>query len=341
MDSRDVDDLPAPPAPPAPVVGARAARRLDAFQKLALATTATTYGLILVGGLVRAVGAGMGCPDWPKCFGRWVPPTRAEDLPPGFDPAAFNAALTWTEYLNRLLGVVTGLLIFATLVAAIAKHRRSPRVLWPAVVAFVAVGYEGWLGGRVVAHDLAPWIVTAHLVGALVVVGALLYATIGAFLPPVASPRPERRRLSYAAAGLVALTLLQIGLGTQVRGFLDDLQRARPSAARLDVLIDVPRALDLAHRQLAVVVLAACVALLVVVVRRRSERPIRVAAIAVVALAGAQIAAGLVLVYVDMAPAIMIAHLTIGALLLGAQTVLAILPLRLPSPFLAADGASS
>jgi len=94
-------------------------RRFDAFQKLALATTATTYLLILVGGLVRAAGAGLGCPDWPKCFGSWVPPTGADQLPPGFDPAQFNPALAWTEYLNRLLGVLVGCLIFATLVAAI------------------------------------------------------------------------------------------------------------------------------------------------------------------------------------------------------------------------------
>src|SRR4249920_955766 len=110
-------------------------RRVTSFQRLALLTTAATYALILVGGLVRASGAGLGCPDWPRCFGLWVPPTRADQLPPGFDPALFNAALAWTEYLNRLLGVVVGLLIFATLVSAVARYRRTPRVLWPTAAA--------------------------------------------------------------------------------------------------------------------------------------------------------------------------------------------------------------
>ena len=88
--------------------------RLTSFQRLALWTTATTYFLILVGGLVRASGAGLGCPDWPRCFGSWIPPASAADLPPQFDPALFNPTLMWTEYLNRLLGVTVGFLILAT-----------------------------------------------------------------------------------------------------------------------------------------------------------------------------------------------------------------------------------
>src|SRR6185436_11022631 len=85
--------------------------RLTSFQRLALWTTTTTYFLILVGGLVRASGAGLGCPDWPRCFGSWIPPASAADLPPQFDPALFNSTLMWTEYLNRLLGVTVGFLI--------------------------------------------------------------------------------------------------------------------------------------------------------------------------------------------------------------------------------------
>src|SRR5690242_4292591 len=76
-------------------------RRSSSFQRLALCTTAITYFLILVGGLVRASGAGLGCPDWPRCFGSWVPPMSAAELPPQFDASLFNPTLMWTEYLNR------------------------------------------------------------------------------------------------------------------------------------------------------------------------------------------------------------------------------------------------
>ena len=130
--------------------------KLTSFQRLAIWTTATTYLLILVGGLVRASGAGLGCPDWPRCFGSWIPPASAAALPPQFDPAQFNPTLMWTEYMNRLLGVTVGFLILATAISAWRHHRHRPRILWTTIAAFLLVGYEGWLGGRVVAHELAP-----------------------------------------------------------------------------------------------------------------------------------------------------------------------------------------
>ena len=143
------------------------------FQRLALGTTAITYLLILVGGLVRASGAGLGCPDWPRCFGSWIPPASVAALPPEFDPSQFNPTLMWTEYLNRLLGVTVGFFVLATVVSAWRRHRRERHILWPAVAALLLTGYEGWLGGRVVAHELAPWIVTAHMIVALVIVSRL------------------------------------------------------------------------------------------------------------------------------------------------------------------------
>src|SRR6187402_3344492 len=111
--------------------------RFSSFQRLALWTTAVTYLLILVGGLVRASGAGLGCPDWPRCFGGWVPPASAAELPPGFDASQFNAALMWTEYLNRLLGVTVGFFILAATVSAWRHHRHEPKVLWPTVAALL------------------------------------------------------------------------------------------------------------------------------------------------------------------------------------------------------------
>src|SRR5690606_14868972 len=121
--------------------------RLTPFQRLALSTTAITYLLILVGGLVRASGAGLGCPDWPRCFGSWVPPLSAADLPAQFDQSQFNPTLMWTEYLNRLLGVAVGFMILATTISAWRHHRREPRILWSTVAALLLTGYQGWLGG--------------------------------------------------------------------------------------------------------------------------------------------------------------------------------------------------
>ncbi|MDO9139114.1 MAG: COX15/CtaA family protein, partial [Methylobacter sp.] len=90
------------------------------FRRLGVLTIFAVYFVILVGGIVRASGAGMGCPDWPTCFGQWVPPTDEAQLPAnyheiyagrGYQDTQFNLVKTWTEYTNRLVGVSIGFLI--------------------------------------------------------------------------------------------------------------------------------------------------------------------------------------------------------------------------------------
>src|SRR3989338_8742997 len=70
------------------------------------------YFVILAGGIVRISGAGLGCPDWPRCFGRWIPPTDISQIPPHINTGDFNFRLAWTEYINRLAGVISGFVIF-------------------------------------------------------------------------------------------------------------------------------------------------------------------------------------------------------------------------------------
>lgn len=291
--------------------------RLTSFQRLALWTTATTYVLILVGGLVRASGAGLGCPDWPRCFGGWVPPMSAADLPPQFDPVLFNPTLMWTEYLNRLLGVTVGFLILATAVSAWRHHRRDPRILWTTIAALLLTGYQGWLGGRVVAHELAAWVVTAHMIVALVIVQLLLYVTVEATHD---SRRAEASAPAAAGAALlIALTLVQIAIGTQVRGGVDAALDV--GVLRGDALATVGW-VDYLHRDSAVAVLLGAVLLTAWLVRQR-DLPLRIGwSYAVLGLAGAQVAVGAAMAYIALLPAAQVAHLTIASLLLGAETVL-------------------
>lgn len=306
-------------------------RRLTPYQRLALWTTATTYLLILVGGLVRASGAGLGCPDWPRCFGSWIPPASAAQLPPEFDPSQFNATLMWTEYLNRVLGVAVGLLIFATLVLAIRRHRDRPRILWSTLAAFLLVGFQGWLGGVVVQHELAPWIVTVHLVVALVIVSLLLYATMAAFNPAPPGPVPPGRRALIAATMvLIAVTFGQVVLGAQVRGRVDELLMA--GTARADIVARVGD-VDVWHRDgAAVVTVLTAVVAWIVWRRHRGEPSLVRAAIVLLALVAAQIAAGATLAYVALTPAAQVAHLTAASLILGAETVILLLARWLPPP---------
>jgi heme a synthase len=297
---------------------------LSSFQRLAVATTATTYFLILVGGLVRASGAGLGCPDWPRCFGSWIPPASAAALPPQFDASQFNPMLMWTEYLNRLLGVAVGFLILATVVSAWRHHRHEPRILWPSLAALLLTGFQGWLGGRVVASELKAWVVTLHLVLALVIVQLLLYATVRAWKKPGGSVPP-------VLVLLIVLTMIQIGLGTQVRGAVDTaIANGVPRAGALHSA----GALDRWHRDAAVMVLAASVGVFLWLWQGSLPKRTVIRWAAVVAgLAALQVALGVVMAYVFLKPAIQVAHLTIASLLLGAETVL-LLQAKTPANFL-------
>ncbi len=310
--------------------------RLTPFQRLALITTLLTYVLIAVGGLVRASGAGLGCPDWPRCFGSWIPPASAAALPVEFDPAQFNPALMWTEYLNRLLGVSVGFAILATTVSAWRRHRHAPRILWPVVAALLLTGFQGWLGGRVVVNELAAWIVTAHMLVALVIVQLLLWATVESLVADRSTARPSAAlsACGWWAWAATALLLVQVALGTLVRGQVD---RALDAAVpRIDALGTVG-ALDATHRELAMVVTLTVVALwLWVWLRHSGHTALARAAGAALGAVVAQVVAGMTLAGLALPPVAQVAHLTLASVLLGALTTVALVAWRWP-----ADAASS
>ena len=232
-----------------------------AFYKLSLSTVVAVYVLILVGGIVRSTGSGMGCPDWPKCFGSWVPPTSVSQLPPdykaiyssyreeknerfarylrafGLDETAeklthdksllqeadFNASKTLVEYINRVIGVVIGLLIFAVFIASLKfwNHQRSLTIV--ALTTFVLVGFQGWIGSVVVSTNLTPWTVTVHMFLALVIVALLVY---------LVNETSGQHKTTYTQVSFpwlvacIAVLLVQVLLGTQVREAIDRVASA-------------------------------------------------------------------------------------------------------------------
>lgn len=202
------------------------------FRRLGILAICAVYLVILAGGIVRASGAGMGCPDWPTCFGQWVPPTDETQLPAnyheiyarrGYENTEFNPVKTWTEYTNRLIGATTGLLLLLTAWSSRIFLRSDKTIFYLSLGNVFLIGFQGWLGSSVVASNLKPYMITLHMLMALLIVALLIY-TIA---------RSQREFFGRIDTGLlpakfkpvliaaIAMTLLQVMMGTQVREAVD------------------------------------------------------------------------------------------------------------------------
>lgn len=190
---------------------------------------AITFGLSLLvvfaGATVRATGSGMGCPDWPLCYGCLIPPVSVDQLPDDYAqkyavagrPAEFDALKTWIEYINRLLGALTGLsmLVTAALGLFVLKGRPSLGVLL--FLALIDLAFVAWLGAKVVDTFLAPYAVTLHMLSAYTLLGLLLGAreVTGRV---VFGPRPPSSAAARRALFLVGIAFLfQWTLGIRTR----------------------------------------------------------------------------------------------------------------------------
>lgn len=245
-----------------PLINLRASRR---FRRLALNTVITLYCLIIAGGVVRSTGAGMGCPDWPKCFGRWVPPTDVSQLPPDYKEIygaklkgeiEFNPTKTWTEYVNRLLGAFTGVMIFLTLLASIPFLKaRKQYIFYYSLLAFLLVGFQGWLGAKVVSTELKPAIITLHMLLAIIIVFILLYLFTWSEFYGKADIRrlKHKKTISAIGIGVLFLSLVQILLGTQVRESMDEVISALGYDARFE-WVDQLDAKFYVHRSFSILV---------------------------------------------------------------------------------------
>lgn len=329
------------------------------FRFFGILTVVAVYLLILVGGIVRSTGSGMGCPDWPKCFGTWVPPTAVGQLPAnykeiyteqrvaknqriaktldrlGFREVAaqifahptqyvetdFNATKTWIEYLNRLLGALIGVFIFLAVLLALPYLRRDPAVFWLAFVSLLLTGFQGWLGSLVVSTNLLPEMVTVHMAVALLIVALLIYAV----------DRSQRGQQSvhvepsWTPAKGITLWLWVITLATFGQIMLGTQVREQ-----VDV---VAAAADYGSRagwieQLGLTfkihrTFSLVLLLLNVYVAFRlyqtGSRHLRQLATAVMVLLGLEIAAGVTLAYFALPAAVQPMHLTLATVLFGAQ----------------------
>jgi protoheme IX farnesyltransferase len=288
---------------------------LNRFAKLAVAASIATYVLILVGGLVRATDSGLGCPDWPACFGQWVPPAELH---------------AWIEHSHRLVAALAvGPLVGAVALITVFGRRRHDRpLLIAAILAGVLVVVQALVGGQVVIQQLRAELVTAHLGMALTVLALTIVIAdraIGAALPPPRAALPTRLVIVTGAA-----VFAQMLLGSWVSGSGSGL--AFPDFPLMDGTLwpsvgGSNEVVQLAHRVLAVVV-ALLVLWTALLVRRAvaAPRPRRLAMLAV-GLVLVQVALGAANVWSRLSAFFVVPHLAVGAAL-WATLVLLYLALR-------------
>jgi len=200
----------------------------------------------------------MGCPDWPKCFGSWTPPTSADQLPANYkenfsayrdkknqkfakylrligmnetagqiasdksilEEADFNPLKTWIEYINRVVGVVIGLFITALFYRSILFRKSRPVLFWLSLATLVGVIVQGWFGSIVVSTNLTRWTITVHLFLALLIVSMLVYLLDKSDDRPGSESNSSSR---WLLLGCMTVLLIQIFFGTEVRGAIDSL----------------------------------------------------------------------------------------------------------------------
>lgn len=272
---------------------------IQRFRYWTIASVVCFFLVVLAGGIVRSTGAGMGCPDWPRCFGQYIPPTAVEQLPNDYkihyaelrrsknerlvgylralgqheladrllhDPSLyeeqdFNALKTWTEYINRLVGALSGLVLLITTIFAVRLWQI--RRLWSmhCVGALLLLLFQAWIGSIVVSTNLLPGMITLHMLLAMALIGWMLWLnrSLAAYLyanSKKATPVNGRQWLLTGLwMGLCILLSWQVVEGTGVREMIDEVAARLGSDARQSWAAELGGAL-LNHRNLSWLVLA-------------------------------------------------------------------------------------
>jgi cytochrome c oxidase assembly protein subunit 15 len=304
------------------------------------------YLVVIAGSFVRITGSGMGCPDWPKCFGSWIPPSEVEELPENYqkiyaegrakkvakfskflnslgleqtaselekDPnllkeQPFNASKTWTEWVNRLFGFLAGNMMLVCFLWMLARFRKR-RIILIAGINLILMAVQAWFGSIVVASNLVPWTITIHMFLALVIIGLQLYI-IHKISPTQSKLLPNRKWPTVAIWFSLVIIFYQMFLGTQVRESIDSLITAGVPRTQW---IDQSGMGFFIHRSFSWVVL-----ILLGFVAYKNQMLHRYKSIQwVFALLLLEIFSGILLAYADVPGLVQTSHLLIASVIFG------------------------
>ena len=232
---------------------------MNSLYRKTIISIVIVYLVILAGGIVRMTGSGMGCPDWPKCFGFLIPPTERSQLEwksnsdynknqiviidetlfyandkfksknkfemsnwseyTKHDYSKFNVYHTWIEYINRLIGAIAGLSVLILFVSSLKFFKTKKIITGLSFLALIAIIFQAWLGKMVVDSNLMANTITVHMLMAIVLL-FILFSILA-----ISNPSKKRVRISRNISILVlisiVLLLIQIITGTEVRKFID------------------------------------------------------------------------------------------------------------------------
>lgn len=266
------------------------------FHNLTKLALLLVYLVIIAGAFVRMTGSGMGCPDWPKCFGFYVPPTEVSqilfkannDYSKGqmilyneeellvaksdfksddfinlnnwevyekHDYAIFNPVHTWIEYINRLIGAISGIPILIFTIISIIYFKKFRHLTLLSIITLVAMGFQAWLGKTVVDSNLEVFKITIHMLMALFIVALLIYLVYSGSKSFI----NRNKTFKYLLLFGLFLTLIQIVLGTQVRQVVDEQSKLFAYDKSL-WLNDIPLVYEY-HRTFSILVISVNVAL--------------------------------------------------------------------------------
>lgn len=305
------------------------------------------YLVILAGSIVRMTGSGMGCPDWPKCFNQWVPPTSIDQLPDDYrtifldkrkakldkytsflnrigmadiaealtkDPnllkeEPFTASKTWIEYINRLMGFMAGnfLLIGFFLSFLFWKTKKSYVLLSFLALFFTSI--QGWFGSIVVTSNLTPWTISFHMLFALLII-AVIILLIKQIKP---ASIVESSRVKLIAAIVWLLSLLQIYFGTQVRQEVDVLVKS--DLPRSDWIHSLSSLFEI-HRSFAILVIVIHIYLFIKIKENSKWKSFVIWMIVLLIL---EVFSGIIMAYFSVPKFAQPVHLFLATVLFGMQ----------------------
>ncbi len=260
------------------------------FKFLTRLSLVLVYLVILAGATVRMTGSGMGCPDWPKCFGYYIPPIEQSqvlfqpnskykkgemiifneekllvaksnfnssdlidlknwDTYEKHDYIIFNPVHTWIEYINRLIGAISGIPILLFTIISVVYFKKYKHLTFVSVLTVICMGFQAWLGKTVVDSNLAPFKITFHMLMALLIIALLIYLVNSSSKYTIKKNKIFTNFLFVA----IILTLVQIVLGTQVRQFVDE--QANVYYDKFEWFNEIPKVYEY-HRTFSLVVIA-------------------------------------------------------------------------------------